>query len=110
MNASQILEEVHKHGADLSLRDGKLVLRGSGPTLPEELQVEIREQKAELMVALGAPIEETVSAILADIRPNLPPAIRGLPDGSLLVLVNWSIIHAWEKTIRSAQLRHEAER
>jgi hypothetical protein len=52
------------------------------------------------MVALGAPVEETVASILADIRPNLPPAIRALPDGSLLALVNWSMLHAWSKAAR----------
>ena len=99
MNAVEIIEEVRRHGAELLLREGKLVLRGSGPELPPELQDAVRQQKAEIMVALGAPIETTVASILADIRPHLPPALRTLPDGSLLVMVNWTIMHAWNRSL-----------
>ena len=36
-----------------------------------------------------------VGAVLEEIRPELPPSLRKLPDDRLLVLVNWSIIAAW---------------
>lgn len=97
MNAAEILEEVRSHGAELFLRDGKLVVRGSGAALPETLQAEIKGCKAELMIALGSPMEPTIASILADIRPYLPDALKRLPDGSLLVLVNWSIVHGWNR-------------
>jgi hypothetical protein len=97
VNALEIIDRVRGHGAELALRESVLVVRGRGPALPDDLQAEIREHKAELMTALGAGYEPTIAAVLADIRPHLPPAVRILPDASLLALVNWSIVHAWNK-------------
>jgi hypothetical protein len=105
MNALQVADAVRRHGASLSLRDGQLVLRGSGEALPDSLKNEIAQHKAELMVALGCPMDRTVATILDEIRPHLSPALRRLPDDRLLALVNWHIIAAWEKTIQAAMQR-----
>ncbi len=51
-----------------------------------------------------------VASILAELRPQLPVALRRLDDRRLLALVNWSIIAAWEATIRRASQRVEAPR
>ena len=42
------------------------------------------------------------SSILADLRPQLPASLRKLPDGHLLALINWSIIHSWNKAVAKA--------
>jgi hypothetical protein len=110
MNALEIIEKVRSHDAELHVEADRLVIRGRGERLPEALQAELKQHKVELMVALGAPLDKAVAAILPELRPNLPAPLRAIPDGSLLALVNWSIIAAWEKTIRNAQLRHEAQR
>ena len=110
MNALDIIEQVREHDAELVVEENKLYVRGKGGRLPEGLREALREQKVAVMVALGAPIDRAVAGIIAELRPNLPPSLRGVPDASLLALVNWSIIHAWEKTLRQAQLRHEVER
>ena len=101
MNAVEILEQVRAHEADLAIVDDRLVLSGWAQPLPEELRDAITAHRAELMIALGAPIDRTVASILADIRPHLPKALKRLPDDHLLVLVNWSIIAAWEKAVRT---------
>ena len=102
MNAAEILERVKEHEAELVVRDDRLVLRGKGASLPEKLQAAVREHRAELMIALGLPFDRTVAAILSELRPHLPPTLRNAPHGDLLVLVNWSIMAAWEKTILKA--------
>ncbi|MDP9236718.1 MAG: hypothetical protein M3P30_04845 [Chloroflexota bacterium] len=100
MNAAEIIREVHRHEADLVVHDQKLVVRGGAERLPDALRKELTVHKAELMIALGVPLNATVGAILADIRPHLPPPLRRLPDERLLTLVNWSIIAAFESSIR----------
>lgn len=101
MNPVEILEQVRAHKADLAVVDDRLVIRGQAEPLPEELRQALSEHKAELMIALGAPIDRTVAAIVRDLRPHLPPPLRRLPDDRLLVLVNWSIIAAFEKAVRT---------
>jgi len=102
VNALEIIEHVKDHKAELVLVDDRLVVRGSAERLPDGLQAELREHKAELMIALGAPIDRTVAAILREIRPHLPPTLRRLPDDKILALVNWSIIAAWGTAVRKA--------
>jgi hypothetical protein len=102
MNAAEIIERVRAHDADLLIREDRLVVRGRGDKLPDDLQRELREHKGELMVALGEPANHTIAVILADIRPHLPKALQRLPDDKLLALVNWSIIAAFEKAVRTA--------
>jgi hypothetical protein len=102
MNAIEIIERVREHEADLALVDDHLVVRGWAEPLPEELKEAIAKHKGELMVALGEPANHTIAVILADIRPHLPKALQRLPDDKLLALVNWSIIAAFEKAVRTA--------
>jgi hypothetical protein len=102
MNAIEIIERVREHEADLALVDDRLVVRGWAEPLPEELKEAIAKHKGELMVALGEPASHTIASILADIRPHLPKALQRLPDDKLLALVNWSIIAAFEKAVRTA--------
>ncbi len=99
MNALEIVDAVRRHGAELVVEDGHLVVRGQGQPLPNVVRQELREHKAALLVALGEPLDRTVAGILADIRPFLAPALRSLPDDRLLALVNWNIITAFEASI-----------
>ena len=102
MNALEIVHAVSDYGASLELQDGQLIVRGSGPRLPEELRQMIQEHKAEIMVALGVPLDQTVAGILKEIRPYLSPVLRKLPDDRLLALVNWNIIAAWNRATRES--------
>jgi len=104
MNAADIIQQIRAHDAELVLDEDRLIVRGKGPRLPEELQAALREHKAEVMIALGAPIDRTVAAILNELRPHLPPSLKQLPDGHLLMLVNWSIIAAFESSVRAVHL------
>lgn len=99
MSALEIVEAVRRHGADLAVDGKRLVIRGTGARLPDDLRQALRTHKAEVMVALGAPIEQTVAGILDELRPHLSPALRRLPDDRLLALVNWHIIAAWNRAI-----------
>ena len=103
MNALEIIEQVRVHNAELCLDGEGLVIRGKGARLPIELREAIREQKAAVMVALGAPHDAAVAAILQDVRPFLPPAIQKISDANLLILVNWAILHAWGRTVGAVQ-------
>jgi hypothetical protein len=100
VNALEIIEEIRKLDADVCLEDDKLVIRGSGNRLPDDLRDALREHKIEVMVALGAPMDRAIASVLAEIRPHLPLSLRNVPDSKLLILVNWSIINAWATAVR----------
>ena len=102
MNAVEIIEKVREHDAELVVEKDRLLVRGRASPLPDDLRQALQEHKAELMVALGVPLDRTVAFVLAELRPHLPKALRGLPDDRLLVLVNWSIMAAFDKAIREA--------
>jgi hypothetical protein len=97
VNALEIIAEVRAHQADVVLNKDRLVVQGHGERLPSALEDALQEHRAEIMVALGAPIERSVAAVLADIRPHLAPALQQLTDGDLLRLVNLNMIMAWYK-------------
>jgi len=99
VNALEIVRAVQEHGATLALEGGRLLVKGSGERLPSDLRVELARHKTEVLVALGCPMDKALVNILEELRPNLSPALRALPDEKLLALVNWHIIAAWEKTI-----------
>lgn len=105
MNALELVQQVRDQGADVLVRGGQLVVRGTGAPLPDDLIEGIREHRAELLVALGVPIDVTVGEVLADLRPHLNPALQALPDDRLLALVNWNIIAAWESAVRGVSVR-----
>lgn len=97
MNALEIFDTVRRHGAELLVEEGHLVVRGNGAQLPETVREELRAHKAELLVALGEPLDRTVAGILADIRPFLSPTLQRLPNDRLLVLVNWNILTSFTR-------------
>lgn len=99
MSALDVIRRVEMLGGRLVLDGDRLRLRAA-KALPEDVVSAVGQQKAAIMVALGAPIDTVVGAILDEMRPQLPEGLRKLPDDRLLVLVNWSIIAAWEKTVQ----------
>jgi len=102
VNAIEIIEQVRAHDTELVVEDDRLLVRGRASPLPDDLRRALRDHKAELMVALGVPLDRTVAFVLAELRPCLPKSLRGLPDDRLLVLVNWSIVAAFDAAIREA--------
>jgi hypothetical protein len=101
MSALDVIRRVERLGGRLELDGGNLRLRAP-EQLPDDVVAAVSEEKAAIMVALGAHLDTVVSGILREMRPHLPSSLRRLPDDKLLVLINWSIITAWEKTVREA--------
>lgn len=97
MRALDVIRRVEMLGGHLVL-DGKSLRLQADSELPDSVVADVSEHKPAIMVALGAPIDTVISAVLEEVRPGLPPSLRKLPDDRLLVLVNWSIIAAWQKT------------
>jgi hypothetical protein len=109
VSALEVIRRVEAMGGRLVLDDGKLKLRAPAP-LPEELTAVVSQEKAAIMIALGAPLDTVVSEILEDIRPQLPESLRRLRDDRLLALVNWSIITAWGRSVRALERSQVAKR
>ena len=99
MNALDVIRQVQTHGGQLVLADGSLRVRAPEP-LPDEVMAALTEHKAGVMVALGAPLDVVAASVLRELRPHLPKSLQALPDDRLLVLVNWSIIAAWNAAVR----------
>ena len=99
MTALEVIRRVEVLGGRLVLEGDQLKLRAE-QALPDQVVADVAAQKGAIMIALGAPVDTVIGSILDEIRPELPPALSKLPDERLLVLVNWSIIGAWEKAIR----------
>ena len=106
MNANQVLQELRQHDVDLQLKEGKLVLRGSGPALPAYLQDALRENSADLASILAASVttdegrdvdQPTMASALATLRYALPASLAELSDDDLLVLVRHAVQHAKEQ-------------
>jgi hypothetical protein len=89
-------------GGEVRLDGGDLQVTAPRP-LPEDLIASLTTEKPAVIVALGAPFDSAIASILGELRPNLPPALRGLSDSRLLVMVNWSIMEAWLKTLRKLE-------
>ena len=102
MNALSIAQAVQELSATLLVAHGQVVVRSRGP-LPEELQQEVRAHKAELLIALGMSMDQTVASILGDLRPYLPQPLQRLSDDRLLALVNWSIMAAWGRALNEVR-------
>ena len=47
-------------------------------------------------------MDQTVAAILGDVRPGLLQSLQRLSDDHLLALVNWSIMAAWGRALNEA--------
>lgn len=99
MSAIDVIRRVEVLGGRLLLDNGDPRVRVPAP-LPDDLIRDVSEEKVAIMVALGAPLNTVVSEILTDVRPQLPDSLKKLPDDRLLVLINWSIIAAWDETMR----------
>ena len=95
-DALEVIREVYALGGRLRLEGGRLLMEAPQP-LPEQIRKAVREHKPAIMVALGSPLDAAVASILEEIRPHLPSVLQGLPDGKLVVLMNWSIIAAWNR-------------
>ena len=96
MSALDVIRRVEMLGGHLVL-DGKSLRLQADSELPENVVAEVSEHKPAIMVALGAPIDTVIGSVLEEIRPELPSSLRKLTDEKLLILVNWSIIAAWQK-------------
>jgi len=106
MNAIELIKEVEKRGGKVSLQDGQVVI-DSKRSLPADLIEQFKQEKPSILVALGAPMEPTIVTIIDEIRPHLPPAIRSLPAGKLLIMVNWSILAAWNKAAQKIPITEQ---
>ena len=100
MNAIEIIAAVRAHDAELAAEDGRLFVRGHGARLPKDLREALHQHKAELLVALGVPLDGALSGMLRDLRPHLAPALQGMSDGQLLTLLRWHVTAAWETAQR----------
>lgn len=105
MSALDVIRRVEVLGGRLVLDGNSLRLQAES-ALPDKILADVSEQKAAIMVALGASIDTVVGSVLEEIRPELPPSLRKLPDERLLVLVNLSILVAWQKTAAKLDQRH----
>jgi hypothetical protein len=98
MSALEVIRRVETLGGRVLLEPGGLRLRAAAP-LPEDLVAAVGKEKVAIMLALGAPLNTAITSILAEIRPHLPPAMRKLPDERLMLLINWSIIAAFDRAV-----------
>lgn len=104
MSALDLIRQVEAEGGHLVVEAGQLKVRAAAP-LPDGLLAEVAKEKPAIMVALGAPLDVVASCVLEDVRPHLPVSLRRVSDSKLLALVNWSIINAWNKSVRKAEGR-----
>jgi hypothetical protein len=98
VSALDVIRRVETLGGRVVLEADGLRLQAASP-LPEDLVAEVGKEKVAIMLALGAPLNTAITSVLAELRPHLPPAMRRLPDERLIVLVNWSIIAAFERAV-----------
>ena len=77
MSALDVIRRVEMLGGHLVL-DGKALRLQADKELPGQVVADVSQEKAAIMVALGAPIDTVIGAVLEEIRPELPPALRRL--------------------------------
>jgi hypothetical protein len=99
MNALELIDTVRSYDAELVVEENKLIVRGKGERLPDDVRAALKRHKAEILIALGVPYDVALSEILREIRPHLVPALQLLPDRQLIVLVNFSLMHALAKAV-----------
>ena len=102
MSAIDLIRQVEALGGRVMAENGNLRIISPTP-VPAELMDALAAEKPAVMVALGAPFDLAVASILTELRPNLPPNLRNLPDSALLAMVNWTIMHAWFKTLKTSR-------
>ena len=100
MNALEVIEKVRSYDADIVVESNKLIVRGKGERLPDDVRAALKQHKAAILIALGAPYDVTLAEVLKDIRPHLLPALQTLPDNKLMLLVNLAVINAFGKAGR----------
>ena len=98
MSAFELLQRVRALGGEVKIDGNELEVVAPAP-LPDNLLQALRDEKAAVMIALGASFDHAVASILSELRPNLPPSLKAISDTKLLVMVNCSIMAAWGKTI-----------
>jgi hypothetical protein len=103
-NAFQLIQQVHAHGGDVCIDGNDLQITAPLP-LPDDLVAALRAQKPAVMIALGATFDHAIESILPELKENLPPSLRGMADSKLLVMVNWSIMAAWQRTLQNLEIR-----
>jgi hypothetical protein len=96
VSALEVIRRVETLGGRLVLEDDGLRIRASTP-LPHDLVAAVGKEKVAIMLALGAPLNTAITSVLSELRPHLTPALRRLPDDRLLILVNWSIMAAFDQ-------------
>ena len=102
MNALEVIRSVYAYGGKLTVDGDELRVSAPAP-LPDSLRQALREHKPSIMVVLGAPLDVVVCKVLAELRQHLPQSLQQLSDEKLLVLVNWTIMAAWEKAGQSLE-------
>jgi hypothetical protein len=98
MNALDLIRRIESLGGRIELESDGLRLHASTP-LPDELVEAVGKQKVAIMLALGAPLNTAITSALAEVRPYLSPSLRRLSDDRLLILVNWSIMSAFDRAV-----------
>ena len=93
MNAIDIVDRVRKLGAELLVESKQVRVRGG--RLPDDLQQEVDEHSADLIIALGTPIDEVASAVLDEMRVDLPPNLAKLPGPKLWLLTRLALASSW---------------
>lgn len=98
VSALEVIRRVETLGGRLVLEPDGLRLQASAP-LPDDLVAAVGREKVAIMLALGAPLNTAITSVLAELRPHLSPALRRLPDERLLILIDWTIMAAFDRAI-----------
>ncbi|HKF94459.1 MAG TPA: hypothetical protein VKB96_07640, partial [Gammaproteobacteria bacterium] len=71
MSADGLIQEIRRHGANVSVEDGELYLDGALP-LPTSLMEQLRLRKGALLDYLSAtaPVRELAPSVTAPSAPN----------------------------------------
>jgi hypothetical protein len=104
MTALDVIRRVERLGGSIELEEDGLRLHAPSP-LPDDVVAAVSKQKVAIMLALGAPLNTAITSALGEVRPHLSPSLRKLSDDRLLVLVNWSIMAAFDKAVMDVSRR-----
>jgi hypothetical protein len=104
MSALDVIRRVETLGGRLVLEPDGLRLQAASP-LPDDLVADVGREKVAIMLALGAPLSAAITSVLGELRPYLATPLRNLPDDRLIILINWSIMAAYEKAVQRFAVR-----